>query len=86
MQASGDISRERICRICDSPPDPANQEAGMREKWRRWVVERTFAWIGRYRRMSKDYEYLTETSEAMIYATMIRLVLKRLAQAPTGIG
>ena len=47
---------------------------------RRWVVERTFAWIGRYRRMSKDYEYLTETSEAMIYATMIRLMLKRLTR------
>jgi putative transposase len=51
---------------------------------RRWVVERTFAWIGRYRRMSKDYEYLTETSEAMIYAAMTRLMLKRLAHAPAG--
>jgi putative transposase len=45
----------------------------------RWVVERTLAWIGRYRRMSKDYEYLIESSEAMIYLTMIRLMLKRLA-------
>jgi putative transposase len=34
---------------------------------RRWVVERTFAWIGRYRRMSKDYEYLTSSSENMVY-------------------
>ena len=46
----------------------------------RWVVERTFAWIGRYRRMSKDYEYLIESSEAMIYLAMIRLMLKRLAR------
>jgi len=46
---------------------------------RRWVVERTFGWIGRYRRMSKDYEELEENSEAMIYISMIRLMLKRLA-------
>jgi putative transposase len=45
---------------------------------RRWVVERTFGWLGRYRRLSKDYEELVETSEAMIYAAMIRLMLKRL--------
>ena len=38
---------------------------------RRWVVERTFAWLGRYRRLSKDYERLPETSETLIYITMI---------------
>jgi len=46
---------------------------------RRWVVERTFGWLGRYRRLSKDYELLPEVSEAMIYAAMVRLMLSRLA-------
>lgn len=45
---------------------------------RRWVVERTFAWIGRYRRMSKDYEDLMSRSERMVCLTMIRLMLRRL--------
>ena len=47
---------------------------------RRWVVERTIAWIGRNRRMSKDYEFLTETGESFTYAAMSRLMLKRLAK------
>jgi Transposase DDE domain len=53
---------------------------------RRWVVERTIAWISRYRRLSKDYEYLPESSEAMIYLAMTRLMLRRLVrQAPYGV-
>jgi putative transposase len=47
---------------------------------RRWVVERTFAWLGRYRRLSKDYEFLTATSEAVIYLAMTRLLLRRLTR------
>ena len=47
----------------------------------RWVVERTFAWLGRYRRLSKDYEGLTENSEAMVYLASISRLLNRLAPA-----
>ncbi len=47
---------------------------------RRWVVERTFGWLGLYRRLSKDYEYLTETSEAMVYAAMSDLMVRRLVR------
>ena len=52
---------------------------GFRVLPRRWVVERTFAWIGRNRRMSKDYEFLPSTSETWVYLSMTRLMLKRLA-------
>jgi len=46
---------------------------------RRWVVERTFAWLNHCRRLSKDYEYLPSSSEAMIYVAMVRLMTRRLA-------
>jgi putative transposase len=44
---------------------------------RRWVVERTFGWLGRYRRMARDYEYRTDVSETMIKIAMIHLMLNR---------
>jgi putative transposase len=51
-----------------------------------WVVERTIAWIGRDRRLSKDFEDLPESSATMIYLAMSRLLLRRLArQAPDGV-
>jgi putative transposase len=45
---------------------------------RRWIVEQTFAWFESYRRLAKDYEYHTVSSEAMIELAMIRLMLNRL--------
>ena len=50
---------------------------------RRWIVERTFAWLGRSRRLSKDYEALCETSQAFVFIAMIHLMTKRLATYQT---
>jgi putative transposase len=50
---------------------------------RRWVVERTLAWLSTWRRLSKDYEVLPGSEEAWIYVAMIRLMLRRLAQTQT---
>lgn len=48
---------------------------------RRWVVERTFGWLGRYRRLNRDYERQAQTGEALVYIAMIRLMLARLAKS-----
>lgn len=67
----------------DVEPEPMPRFTVLR---RRWVVERTFAWIGRYRRMSKDYEYLTQSSEAMMHLVMLRLMRRRPAlKSPHGV-
>ena len=60
---------------------PADQE-GWAKLPQRWVVERTIAWLGRSRRLSKDYEYLVESSEAMMKVSMIHLMLRRLRPTP----
>ena len=63
--------------VAPGQPVPA-RPAGFRVLPRRWVVERTFAWLGGYRRLSKDYERLCATSEAMVQLSAIRLMIKRL--------
>ena len=60
--------------------EPPERPTGFQVLPRRWVVERTFAWLGRYRRLSKDYEVLPETEEAWIYLAMTRLMVVRLAR------
>ena len=55
-----------------------NTQPGFAVLPRRWVVERTFAWVLNYRRHSRDYEVLTRNSEAFIQIAMIHLLLKRL--------
>ncbi len=56
--------------------------AGFQVLPRRWVVERTFAWRGRYRRLRQDYEGRAETTEAWIHVAMTGLMLRRLAPTP----
>ena len=46
---------------------------------KRWIVERTFGWFGKYRRLSKDYEYCPDTSEAMLYVAMMHIMVRRIA-------
>ena len=53
---------------------------------KRWIVERTFSWFGWYRRLSKDYEELTENSEAMILVCMIHRMLRHLKPADLAYG
>jgi putative transposase len=63
----------------DAPPPPP-RPSGFRVLPRRWVVERTFAWLGRNRRLSKDYEARSTSEEAWLYAAASRVLLRRLAR------
>jgi putative transposase len=63
--------------------EPPEIPTGFHVLPRRWVVERTLAWIGRNRRMSKDYEHLIETGELLLYRSMARVMLRRLAKPAT---
>lgn len=73
------IAQELHVQLTIVPKPPGKK--GFTKLPRRWVVERTFAWLGRYRRLSKDYEYFAHTSETMITLAMSRLMLRRLARA-----
>ena len=60
-----------------APPPPGK---GFVLAPRRWVVERTFAWLGKWRRLSKDYEQTTKSSETFIYIAMTGIMLRRLTK------
>lgn len=85
LWADGGYSGEWLEQLPDDFPirleirTPPQGQRGFTLLPRRWVVERTFAWLGHSRRLSKDYEYLVTTADAMIYAAMIRLMIRRLA-------
>lgn len=61
----------------------SDQAHGFEVLPKRWIVERTFGWLSLYRRLSKDYEAQPATSEAMVYAAMSHLMLRRLARGAT---
>ncbi|PON10815.1 hypothetical protein C2W62_48080 [Candidatus Entotheonella serta] len=46
----------------------------------RWIVERAFSWLYKYRRLNKDYEFLTQSSESMLYIAMTHLMVRRIAK------
>ena len=76
-----ELTTGRWMRIDEEPP-MVSVPKGFQVLPRRWVVERTFAWLGLFWRLSKDYAFLLETSETMVYLAMTQLMLKRLAQKP----
>ena len=59
----------------------AAEQVGFAVQPKRWIVERTFGWLGRYRRLAKDFEHLAECAVAHILTASIHLLLKRLAPA-----
>ena len=72
---------QRVAQGCDvalSIVEPSSPTPGFEVQPRRWVVERTWAWLGRQRRLSKDYERLPEVSESVVHIAMIALMLNRL--------
>ncbi len=80
MKAASLLVRSCVMTVgnCKSPNDGS---ALSRSRVLTWIVERSFAWLGRNRRFSKDYEYMVQTSESMIAIAATRIMLNRLAPA-----
>ena len=76
-----DGGMRRICPPAGAPPRVVPRFALVP---RRWVVERTFAWLGRFRRLAKDYEYLPATSENAVYLAMSVILVRRMARPAGG--
>jgi putative transposase len=76
-----DCSRDRGCNRSLAKNEERIEGMAFKITGLTWIVERTFAWLGRNRRMSKDYEYAVQTSETMIDIAAIRLMLNRLISA-----
>ena len=75
-----DWVQEKLAIVLEIVARAPNQK-GFQVLPRRWVVERTFAWLGRYRRLSKDYEKCLKSSEGVIYIASIHTMMRRLAAA-----
>ena len=76
VRRAGEGNQGVWCPIDQEPPPIVR---GFKIVKRRWVVERTFGWFGRWRRLGKDFEAIPKTSESMIYLAMAGLMLSRLA-------
>ena len=64
----------------EAPPPLPPEPAGFTILPRRWVVERSFAWMGKYRRLSKDYEGSLHHNESMVYLAMSRLMVNLISK------
>jgi transposase len=76
-----DVGFEVLPRPPAGPPGPARSAAGAFACWRGWMVERTFAWLGRNRRLAKDFEALIATATAWLMLASIKLLTRRLARS-----
>jgi putative transposase len=79
MQYGQEGTRLEIVKKDKNSEDSKNDKRGFAIGPKRWIVERTFAWLGKFRRMSKDYELLLTSSKALILIALGRLILGRFS-------